>query len=602
MANTNINANRVLTGATSTVLDIPQLVIDSQRAGVPPSFQRAVVEEVVFNPKALTQGDLDRIRAAVANSTAVDTICSNSVIATLISDGLSNATPTKVLLAPFFQSHLMLPVQVGEQVTVLFEDIQKYGLLGGKWVTRSSEALSVEDPNFTHSDRRFSSVYRGTTRTSSSSGGRYSPEFPNGGGADNTNSLPQDGSTNPFEVIYQRSIHTSGSSALAHSYEVVPRWTKRPQEFVIQGMNNALIMVGQDRTGYVTGSLSSPEQKDYAGTIDIVAGRGRFQLLPSQDNASEIDRRHKRTSPLVSVNTRGLEETDKTPVLSGRQQRLTEGDPDFLHDAARIYVSMKTQGDANFRLQRTESGAVNSAMQETGINYSTASLYPTQPQSSSLKVGTSYVVGKADNLRFVARRSDPREDTAGDGVLSGSILLLKEGKNRTPEDRTVQAASTDHLAYLFITPEGRVQVDGMQIFLGGAALRTDNQYPPPDVPLTIVPPGTATTPNMAEISPPAENLYAGAEPFIKWSEFRRVVEGLHQQINDLQDMVSGLVQDLNAATGGSSCVPFGPDTAWVPLAQSAGQRNAQLENHIAAHRTETNEAVFRARSAKVFGS
>lgn len=591
MPNENINIGRILAGATSPTLNIEKIAYNSQVAGSPPTFQRATVTEVIYNPKELTTDDRIRIKALVVNPEEVDQAPANSVIATVISDGVSDATTTRVLVVPFFQSHFMLPLQVGEQVTIVFEDFQKYGWKGAKWLTRSPEGLPVEDPNFTHSDRRFNQEYFESRRVSESlnrSGSLYTPYFPNGGNENNTTTLPQNDSTNPYDTIYQ----FSRSGSLQHAYEVVPRWTKRPQEFVIQGMNNSLIMLGRDRVGYVTSS--AVEQKNYAGAIDIVAGRSRYLLDPADRTIPSAQASHKGTSPFVVTNSRGLNEVDKAPRLSGRTEQIREGDPDFVHDAARIYVSMKTLGDTNFKTAKTTQGSVIDALKPEGINYSPNGLYPVQFVSSSANVGSSYIVNKADHLRFIARRSVPAEDSLGD-VISGSVLILKEGKNRTPENIDAQAAENDHLAFMYMSPEGRVQIDGMQIFLGGAALSASNQYPLPDKPRNK---DGATD----ELDVGAENQFAGVEPYIKWSEFKRVVEGLQRQISALQTAYSQLVDNVGAiATSGTVCLHGSPDPAWAVLQTKCDTNRTALNNKVTNARQKTNEAVYKSRSSKIFG-
>lgn len=595
--NRNLNINRVLTSGGGN-LDVSQIALDAQRAGNPPVFQRAVVNEVVYNPKTLTEADKDRIKGEIVNSTAVDLICANSVIATLVSDNISNAIPTKVLLAPFFQSHFMLPVQVGEQVTVVFEDMQRFGFLGGKWITRVSEGLSVEDINYTHGDRRYNPRYLGSTRISESldrANGSFTPDFQNGGRTTETFSIPEESGVNPYDTLFE----ANQNSDLPHTYEVVPRWTKRPQELVIQGMNNALIMLGQDRVGYVdgppVGSPSNTEQFNYAGTVDIVAGRSRYLLKPEDKTIQANLTEHKGTSPFVVTNSRGLQEVDKYPELNGRREQTKEGDPDFIHDAARIYVSMKTLGDTNFRLTKTEDGNPGNAMQSTGINYSKKGLYPIQFNSSSQNVGASYIVNKADHLRFVARRSVPQEDTVPEpDIINGSVLIVKEGKYRTPEDKDVQTNGTDHLAFMYMSPEGRVQIDGMQIFLGGASLRQENQVPAPDRP-------NNTQGSSGEISVGTENQFAGTEPYIKWSEFKKVVEGLQNQINDLQNAYASLVRSTTAAVGKSKCFPMAQDLAWTFLSTELNAANSTLQSSVTTHRTQTNQAVYKSRSSKIFG-
>ena len=256
---------------------------------------------------------------------------------------------------------------------------------------------------------------------------------------------------------------------------------------------------------------------------------------------------------------------------------------------------MKTLGDTNFKTAKTTQGAVNDALKPEGINYSPNGLYPTQFASSSANVGSSYIVNKADHVRLIARRSVPVEDNLGD-VISGSILILKEGKNRTPEDLDAQAAGNDHLAFMYMSPEGRVQIDGMQIFLGGAALSgsNPNQQPPPDRPRNKQ--GATGELNVGDA-----NEFAGVEPYIKWSEFKRVVEGLQRQISALQTAYSQLVDNLGRCTVTSVCTHGGPDLAWQSLKSDCDGNRTALNNKVESARQKTNEAVYKSRSSKIFG-
>lgn len=586
-----LSATRNASAGTNNVVDHSRLVMEGLNTGSPPTFQRAVVNDVIFNPKALSDSDRSIIKNRVINPTVVDQMSANSVIATIISDGLSNSGPSTVVLQPMFQSHFMLPIMAGEQVVVMFNDFAKEGYTGGKWVCRVSEGLQVEDANFTHNDRRYQRGNYSQPRVSESlnrTSGSHTPDFPNGAGESNTYSLPQSDQINPYQSIFENS-----PASQLHSYEVVPRWTKRPQEFVLQGMNNALIMLGKDRIGNVIDSNRAEEVR-YAGTIDIVTGRSRYLLTQTDQEIPQEQAIHKATSPLVISNSRGLNEVDKTPTLTGRREQFREGDPDFVHDAARIYVSMNTRADLNFKISNTTEGAVNDALKPSGINYSPKSLQPVQPLSSSRDIGNSYIVNKADHLRFVARRSPPAEDSL-DPVINGSILLVKEGKYRTPEDKNAAANGTDNLAYIYMTPEGRVQIDGMQIFLGGAALRETNQFPEPDVP-------SNTADSNGNVSVGSESKFAGSEPYIKFSEYVKVVEGLQQQINDLHDAYSSLATSINTiAAGGSRTIPFGPEVAWGTLSSAVNGYKATLSSNISTHRLQTNQAVYRSRSSKIFG-
>jgi hypothetical protein len=585
-----INAGRIGASANNNTPELGNMVLSAQAMSAPPMFMRCVVIEVIFNPKTLTAEQKTLLKGQVINPTSVDQIAANSVIASIVSDGLGNSGPSRVVLSPMFPSHLMLPVQAGEQVWAVFPDFAKEGMLGGKWVCRISEGLQIEDINFTHGDRRFQREQYAEIRTSTSVNRDTDmavPSFPNGLGQGNTYSLSQSDENNPYDDIFAQS-----SASLLHNYEVVPRWTKRPQEFVLQGMNNSLVVLGQDRIGYVTGS--SNEQRSYAGTVDIVAGRSRYILDNTENTIADNKREHSGTSPFVIGNERGYREVDKNPTVHGRTEQLKEGDPDFMHDAARIYVSMKTLGDKNFRIANTTEGNPADAMKPSGINYSPNSLSPTQPASSSFRIGTSYVINKADHIRLIGRRSVPTEDSL-DPVIQGSVLLIKEGKYRTPEDPNAQANNGDHLAYMYLSPEGRVQIDGMQIFLGGAALREpNNQTPNPDLPGNV-----AGSTNAIGVG--GDNNFAGVEPYIKWSEFKKVVEGLQNQIKDLTDAYSTLVSAIGTATVQSHTIS-GKDLAWDGAFATTNNALSTLNSNIATHRLQTNQAVYRARSAKIFGS
>ena len=76
---------------------------------------------------------------------------------------------------------------------------------------------------------------------------------------------------------------------------------------------------------------------------------------------------------------------------------------------------------------------------------------------------------------------------------------------------------------------------------------------------------------------------------------------MQRQINALQNAYSGLVDALNRAPGTSICIPATPDTAWTPLSQTATRLNTSLTQDIKTNREKTNKAVYKSRSAKIFG-
>ena len=244
--------------------------------------------------------------------------------------------------------------------------------------------------------------------------------------------------------------------------EPVPRFTKRPGDFVIQGSNNALICLGQDR-GWT--AEKRPDQSEtsnawsdlngdgfanepppeYAGTIDIVTGRGRFYHSAIGDPSAKINDGIQDCQPRVIENTRGKLEVDKNPavyaqdssgggresLIKNRFDRPQEGDPDFLTDSSRIYVSMKTKGDTNF-----------------GIPI--ASLYAAHQGTLADKEGP-FIVMKSDEIRIIARKDDKR---GPEGGINGSIRIIKEG------------TIGDDQASIYLLPEGVVQISGSKVYIG----------------------------------------------------------------------------------------------------------------------------------------
>ena len=109
--------------------------------------------------------------------------------------------------------------------------------------------------------------------------------------------------------------------------EPVPTFTKRPGDLVLQGSNNTLISLGQDR-GWkfsddedIAKSESSnaallPEIPEHAGSIDIVAGRGRYPP-PLPMTAKEEGDKFERTNQRLITNTREEVELMKNPPSLG---------------------------------------------------------------------------------------------------------------------------------------------------------------------------------------------------------------------------------------------------------------------------------------------
>jgi len=171
--------------------------------------------------------------------------------------------------------------------------------------------------------------------------------------------------------------------------EPIPNFIQADCEKVISGENNTWITFGRDRPGSIaTGYGGSGDS--HAGAIDICVGRANKYA-----RSTDTDCTDEKTDGLILD---GLVEEGKVP------EELLRVNNDFLTDAARIYISQKTDIDYNFGICAGRQ------------------LSP-RPRSA---IGM-----KADLLRFVAResvkivtRSDDKNSQGGDVDVIGGIDII----------------------------------------------------------------------------------------------------------------------------------------------------------------------------------
>jgi len=359
-------------------------------------FYRAVVVEVLNDLSRLTDERLAELKASVSNPTLIDAAPRNSTIVRIISGAADRKGASAILCYPFLPPYLSLPIKPGEQVWIMFEN-ESVSMAMGYWFWRITEPVHVDDVNYTHGDRKFSSSSTPTTSEKAEGTTDTTPGFPNGAGTPDTQSLK---SEDDYETIINESESYSDFTP-----EAVPRFTKRPGDHVLQGSNNTLIVLGEDRTG----AASKDETKEAAGAIDIVVGRGRSESTA----ASAIE------------NTRGNEETDKNSSLTGGAENDAEGDPDLINDDARVLVTMNADGDDNLELE-----------------------YPDIDGESVEPVSAApYVIVKSNEIRIVARKN-------ADEGINGSIKIVKEGTEG--EDKAV----------IVIQSDGSILISGPKVSLG----------------------------------------------------------------------------------------------------------------------------------------
>ena len=335
--------------------------------------------------------------------------CSISGIVVSDRGGWSNTKPE--IFYPLFP-HFTMPVKPGEKVWVIYDTGSRDTAQRGYWISRISSNINVDDPNYTHLDREFllskvsvssdSAIAAATGNTGFEDTDVYS--FLAGAGNSNNNTMPG-------QAPYDNICENSPSYVTQFNGEPVPRFSPRVGDLVLEGSNNTLITLGQDRPS-TTGPEDSLSTKGI-GTIDIVAGRGQGEATSPAGDPITLEKRGQSLS--------AYSETNKYPQFQGGEPNSLEGNPDFETDLSRIYVSMKTNGDDNFGLSFPSHGPVSGEV---------------DPVSES-----PYVILKSTNNRIIAK-----ED--------GTIRIIKEG------------TGDENRAVIVMEPTGTIMIDGPKIVIG----------------------------------------------------------------------------------------------------------------------------------------
>ena len=348
-------------------------------------LEKAVVVTVITDQSGI--GSLKSTYPEIFNTFSPDRIPRNTCIVRKISGGADASASAVVLAYPFFSSHLCMPVKTGETVWIFFDrEIKTVGY----WMSRVHGDEHNEDLSYSHYDKIYkpqegSDDSPGTVEKASGDKKSKAPvdDFPN-------LSLKQKNGKNEYERI----VSSSNDPVI---YEPIPRFTKRPGDFVIHGSNNSMVLLGTDR---YWAHDDTPEESEsnalkipapFSGIVDIVAGRSRGLVSGSMT----------RTTPATFKNSRSFDEVVKDP-RKGDKGVNSEGDPDFHSDAARIYISMNTSIDNALTLDQFTP------------------VFPGEKEVRPTSVGSA-VISKADHIRIVARK----DEELG---INGTIRIIKEGQ------------------------------------------------------------------------------------------------------------------------------------------------------------------------------
>jgi hypothetical protein len=410
--------------------------------GVAPVLQRAVVVDIIYDPFSLSNAELSQLENSVENPELIGDMPMNSIVARIVTNSQDLGHPGLHIFFPFFPSHFQMPIKPGEQVNIIYEDYSGVGSSFGYWISRVPSAKQIEDINYTHMDRYYDpynhprnippSLLLNLTASA--------PTFPNGANTPESFTLHPTGSENPYNEIVSRA---KASNLVV--FEPIPRFKKRPGDLLIQGSNNARMVLGQDRTGPVVRASGSNQRDilEQAGAIDLVTGFGSVRKLPIDELNDPSEENHNPTAPRVIRNTRGKKEVYKTPYKSQKTDNPREGDPDFARDLSRFYLAMKTKGDLNFKIQLSGPDGLypdsRASLVQEIIDL------PTDGQN-----GQPFAVLKSENIRIIAKGKDVQNGPSE----SGEIRFIKEG---TVADKDI--------SLILMTKEGRIIFVGRDVQL-----------------------------------------------------------------------------------------------------------------------------------------
>ena len=300
----------------------------------------------------------------------------NTAIVKDLTRGSSKRDDKKLVCLPFLSSHLAMPLKPGEVVWFIYEDPDDPGEIA-YWISRLSAPAHIEDVNFAFYSRAFKQNPNESQPTSS--------ETFDGAAVD-------EGETQTFSYVSPTGnpgemVELINLSKRVHRFEPVPRYSKRPGDLVLQGSNNTLIMLGEERGQTAESSDDIKFTSNVAGipvesgAIDIVVGRGKVSATAGETIVNEL----------------GITEINK------RKNIETEGDAHFFSDAARVYLTSNSSDDA---AAYHPDEMLNIAL-------------PSSNGFSNLSYGSgSFAIVKADNLRIVGRDS-------------GTIRIVKEPTGST---------------------------------------------------------------------------------------------------------------------------------------------------------------------------
>ena len=425
--------------------------------GESPILIKGVVEEIIYIPETF---DFESFRTRVEDPKVLLDVPANSLLIRVITGKEYKSSGKLLLCHPLLPQHLQMPIKVGEHVFFF-----RYGNLG-YWLARVPDVRSVEDVNYSHGDRRHMHAPENEStvdqaNNASGDAKKKTGIFNNGGGAEDQVNFAANDS---YEKIFESS--TSNNSV---TREPVPFFLKRPGDLVLQGSNNTLICLGQNRgwtkadEEFEVSNVVYDEALTESGAIDIVVGRGRYTPMNPATDSEDGDAPIRTSARTMTNENEGQLEANRMSLLNDVPVSLPEGDPDFEYDAARFNISMKASYDESFYiLKDTNDNDLLPTMPNWPDDASPASETEGRGDGSPIEpqVDQSYSVLKSDQIRLIARRQEENVNGLRDEVpeINGSIKIIKEGVRNSE--------AGDGQAVIIMQPDGTIMIDGPTVIIG----------------------------------------------------------------------------------------------------------------------------------------
>ena len=411
---------------------------------------KGVVEEIIYSPETF---DFQAFQTRVEDPKTLLDVPANSILIRVITGKEYKSSGKLLLCHPLFPQHFQMPIKVGEHVFFF-----RYGNVG-YWLARVPDVRSVEDVNYSHGDRRHMHAPENEStvdqaNNASGDAKKKTGIFNNGGGAEDQVNFAADDS---YEKIFE-----SSKSNNSITREPVPFFLKRPGDLVLQGSNNTLICLGQNRgwtkadEEFEVSNAVYDEVLPESGAIDIVVGRGRYTPANPATDSEDGDEPIRTSARTMTNENEGQLEANRMSLINDVPISPSEGDPDLEYDAARFNISMKASYDESFYiLKDADDNELLPTIPKWPNDAGQGDGSPIEPQTDQ-----SYSILKSDQIRLVARRQEENVNGLKDGVpeINGSIKIIKEGVRNSE--------AGDGQAVIIMQPDGTIMIDGPTVIIG----------------------------------------------------------------------------------------------------------------------------------------